>query len=84
MSIEVAESNVQELCEQIAIMLNKDQVDPDTPIAELGVDSLNIVEVILICEQLYPGVMNPENLVFDEHTTLREMDTQLVENSLEV
>ncbi|WP_413665416.1 acyl carrier protein [Microbulbifer sp. JMSA004] len=84
MSTAVVESNVQELCEQIALMLNVDAVDADTPIAELGVDSLNIVEVILICEQLYPGVMSPENLVFDEHTTLREMDGQLLENSEEV
>lgn len=79
----VAETKVTELAEQVAIMLNKDMVDSDTPIAELGVDSLNIVEIILICEQLYPGVMNPENLVFDEHTTLREMDKQLIENSEE-
>ncbi|WP_444890613.1 acyl carrier protein [Microbulbifer sp. DLAB2-AA] len=84
MSTAVVESKVQELCEQIALMLNVDSVDADTPIAELGVDSLNIVEVILICEQLYPGVMNPENLVFDEHTTLKEMDTQLLENSAEI
>ncbi|ASP37681.1 acyl carrier protein [Bacterioplanes sanyensis] len=74
---------LDELCTQVAQMLNKDSVDADTPIAELGVDSLNIVEVILICEQIYPGVMNPENLVFDEHTTLREMDQQLLENSVE-
>lgn len=83
MTTELELSKVQELCEQTAMMLNKDAVDADTPIAELGVDSLNIVEVILICEQLYPGVMNPENLVFDEHTTLREMDGQLLENSVE-
>ncbi|MCW8879186.1 MAG: acyl carrier protein [Kangiellaceae bacterium] len=83
--MELVESKtISELTTQVAQMLNKDEVDPDTPIAELGVDSLNIVEVILICEQLYPGVMNPENLVFDEHTTLREMDTQLLENSVEI
>lgn len=80
---EVVAEKLQELCSQVAQMLNKDDVDADTPIAELGVDSLNIVEVILICEQIYPGVMNPENLVFDEHTTLREMDNQLIENSVE-
>ena len=80
----VETKTISELTTQVAQMLNKDEVDADTPIAELGVDSLNIVEVILICEQLYPGVMNPENLVFDEHTTLREMDSQLLENSLEI
>ena len=80
----VESKTISDLTTQVAQMLNKDEVDADTPIAELGVDSLNIVEVILICEQLYPGVMNPENLVFDEHTTLREMDSQLIENSVEV
>ncbi|MFS1525528.1 acyl carrier protein [Microbulbifer sp. 2304DJ12-6] len=83
MSTEIIESKVKVLCEQISLMLNVDSVDPDMPIADLGIDSLNIVEVILICEQLYPGVMNPENLVFDEHTTLQEMDSQLIENSVE-
>lgn len=80
----VESKTISDLTVQVAQMLNKDEVDADTPIAELGVDSLNIVEVILICEQLYPGVMNPENLVFDEHTTLREMDSQLLENSVEI
>ena len=84
MSTAIVESKAQELAEQVALMLNVDTVDTDTPIAELGVDSLNIVEVILICEQLYPGVMNPESLVFDEHTTLGEMDNQLIENSEEL
>ncbi len=79
---EIIESNLAELKIQVAQMLNKEEVDIDTPLAELGVDSLNIVEVILICEQLYPDVMSPENLVFDEHTTLREMDEQLLENSV--
>ncbi|WP_144392895.1 phosphopantetheine-binding protein [Pleionea sediminis] len=79
---EIVESNLGDLQIQVAQMLNKDQVDGDTPLIELGVDSLNIVEVILICEQLYPDVMNPENLVFDENTTLREMDQQLIENSV--
>lgn len=78
------ESKLPELLEQMAIMLNKESVDADTPLGELGVDSLNIVEVILICEQLYQDVMDPEALTFDEFTTIRDMDNQLVEASVTI
>jgi len=66
---------------EVAQMLNKEQIDADTPLGELGVDSLNVVEVILICEQLYTDVSDPEALIFDEFTTLRDMDAQLLEAS---
>lgn len=75
------QSQLGELQIQIAQMLNKDEVCPDTPLGELGIDSLNIVEVILICEQLYTNVTDPEALTFDEFTTLRDMDAQLLEAS---
>jgi acyl carrier protein len=75
------QSQLPELQSQIAEMLNKDECCADTPIGELGIDSLNIVEVILICEQLYIDVSDPEALVFDEFTTLRDMDGQLLEAS---
>ena len=65
----------------VAQMLNKDQIDADTPLGELGIDSLNVVEVILICEQVYTDVSDPEALIFDEFTTLRDMDAQLLEAS---
>ena len=75
-----------ELKEQVAEMLNIEAagVDVEAPLGELGVDSLNIVELILIVEQLYPNVMDPDALTFDEHTTLAQMDEQLVESSVEV
>ncbi len=78
---EKVESQLPELLVQVAEMLSKDEVDADTPLGELGIDSLNIVEVILICEQLYTNVLDPEALVFDEFTTLRDMDGQLVDAS---
>lgn len=78
---EELQSQLPELQVQIAEMLNKDSVDADTPLGELGIDSLNIVEVILICEQLYTNVTDPEALTFDEFTTLKDMDAQLLEAS---
>ena len=79
-----AGKNLPELKEQIAEMLNKTDLDVDAPLGELGVDSMNIVEVILIVEQLYPDVTDPDALTFDENTTLREMDEQLVDYSEEL
>ncbi len=76
-------SQLVELQKQVAEMLNKEEIDADTPLGELGIDSLNVVEVILICEQLYTDVTDPEALVFDEFTTLRDMDGQLLEASEE-
>lgn len=75
-----------ELKEQVAEMLNIEaaDVDVEAPLGELGVDSLNIVELILIVEQLYPNVTDPDALTFDEHTSLAQMDEQLVESSVEV
>ena len=74
-------TQLAELQAQVAEMLNKDAIDADTPLGELGVDSLNVVEVILICEQIYTDVSDPEALIFDEFTTLRDMDAQLLEAS---
>lgn len=78
------QSQLPELQSQMATMLNKTEIDPDTPLGELGIDSLNIVEVILISEQIYSSVMDPEALIFDEFTTLRDMDNQLLEASVEI
>jgi len=75
------ESQLITLQTEVAQMLNKEQIDADTPLGELGIDSLNVVEVILICEQVYTDVSDPEALIFDEFTTLRDMDAQLLEAS---
>ena len=74
-------SQLTSLQTEVAQMLNKEQIDADTPLGELGVDSLNVVEIILICEQIYTDVSDPEALIFDEFTTLRDMDAQLLEAS---
>lgn len=71
------ENTLKALQQSIAEMLNKDEVDVDATLAEIGIDSLNVVELILICEQVYPNCTNPETLTFDEHTTLREVDQQI-------
>ncbi len=77
----INENVLNELASQVATMLNKEAVDPDATLSEIGIDSLNVVELILICEQLYPNMVDPQSLSFDEYTTLRELDRQLRTNS---
>lgn len=42
----------------------------------LGIDSLNIVELIVFCEQLY-GSIDPETLNITQYTTLAQLDAEL-------
>lgn len=65
------------LAAEVARILNADSVDVDTPMGELGVDSLNVVELVLVCEQLYTDSVDPERLQIDQYTSLRELDAQL-------
>ncbi len=67
------------LAAEVARILNVDTVDVDTPMGELGVDSLNVVELVLVCEQLYTGSVDPERLHIDQYTSLRELDHQLAD-----
>lgn len=66
------------LLKEVSTLLNVEAVDPDSTLVELGVDSMNVVELIMICEQLYPSVVDPDSMEFDEYTTLREMDSRLI------
>ena len=58
-------------------ILGREQIDADASLLDLGVDSMNIVELIMICEQVYAGGIDPDALELDEYTTLRELDERL-------
>jgi hypothetical protein len=64
------------LAEEVARILNVEKVDPDVGINELGVDSLNVVELMLVADQLYPGA-DVEKLSAGLYTSLRDFDQQL-------
>ena len=70
-------TTLEQLTEGIKTMLSLDEVDIDIPLAQLGVDSLNVVEMIIICQQVYTGVVNYDDISIDETTTLREIDEQM-------
>lgn len=73
-----ANTKLNELLKEVSSLLNVDSLDPDSTLLDLGVDSMNVVELIMICEQLYPEVVDPDSMEFDEYTTLRELDNKLV------
>jgi acyl carrier protein len=78
-------SNVQhqELLNQLVTVtaeaLKTDTVDPSVPLSEIGIDSLNIVEVIIACEEIYHEFeIDPSELEFDELTSLIDMHGQMI------
>lgn len=73
---------LNQFSEQMMKMLGVKSVDVDAPMSLLGVDSLNIVEMVVICQQIYTNVTNYQDIQIDENTTLRELDSQLTELSV--
>jgi acyl carrier protein len=68
-----------ELMKVTAEALKVDSVDPIVPLAEIGIDSLNIVEVIIACEEIYGRFrIDPSRMEFDEMTSLADMHRQLI------
>jgi acyl carrier protein len=56
--------------------LNLQTISPDVAIGDLGFDSMRIVELILISDQLYDAAIDPEALELTQYTTLRDLDQQ--------
>ena len=76
MSDTVPSNALEILGHEIAKILGVDAVETDVGIGELGIDSLNVVELIVFCEQLY-GAIDPEALTITQYTTLEQLDQQL-------
>jgi acyl carrier protein len=67
------------LVAEVAKIAELGSVDPDVGLNELGVDSLKLVELVLVCDQLYGISLDPERLEINEFTTLRDLDRQMRE-----
>jgi acyl carrier protein len=76
MSHSVPENALEILRREVAKILNVETVETNVGIGELGIDSLNIVELIVFCEQLY-GAVDPETLDITQYTTLEDLNQQL-------
>ncbi len=70
-------AKLQLLADDVARIVNSKSVDLDAGLGELGIDSLNVVELMLACEQIYQADVSPEDLTIDQYTSLRELDRQL-------
>ena len=70
------ENALEILAREVAKILNVESVEANVGIGELGIDSLNVVELIVFCEQLY-GSVDPEALTITQYTTLEQLDAQL-------
>ncbi|AVG16759.1 MULTISPECIES: acyl carrier protein [Chromobacteriaceae] len=69
-------NTLEMLRKETAKILNVETVDTHVGLGELGIDSLNVVELIVFCEQLY-GSIDPEQLNITQFTTLEQLDAQL-------
>jgi hypothetical protein len=70
-------TTLDQLSHGIREMLALEEVDVDLPLSQIGIDSLNVVEMIILCQQVYTGVVNYDDISIDETTTLREVDEQM-------
>jgi acyl carrier protein len=75
-------NTVDEFSGEMMKMLGVKSIDVDVPLSQLGVDSLNIVEMVVICQQIYTQVTNYQDIQIDENTTIRELDAQLTALSM--
>lgn len=75
----MTESTSLELLQRaVARILNLESADPDIGIVELGVTSLNVVELMLLVEDLYNKPVQLNEVHVDQFTTLRQLDQQLL------
>jgi acyl carrier protein len=64
------------LIRAVADVSGVDEVHPDTSLAELGVNSMMVVEIIIACEQIYTCKL--DDLQIDQFTTIQNLHDQLV------
>lgn len=70
-------ATLDRFAEEMKKLLGLKEIDLDAPMSQLGVDSMNIVEMVIICQQIYTQVANYEDINIDENTTIRELDEQM-------
>jgi hypothetical protein len=65
------------LVQELTKVSSADKTEPDTKLADLGIDSMKFMETLLTCLQFYPGFSDFEKLSIDKDTSLRSLDRQL-------
>ncbi len=69
-------STLELLARELAKITDSESCPTDVSLTELGVDSINIIEMIMFCESLY-GPFDPEKIEISNFTTLEDLDRQL-------
>ncbi|WOB47927.1 phosphopantetheine-binding protein [Xanthomonas hydrangeae] len=64
------------LARELEKITDSERCPVDVSLTELGVDSINIIEMIVFCESLY-GAFDPEKIEINNFTTLEGLDRQL-------
>lgn len=70
-------TQLEQFAAEMEKLLALKSIDVDAPMSQLGVDSMNIVEMVIICQQIYTQVANYEDINIDENTSIRELDEQM-------
>lgn len=65
------------LCTEVRRILSLDEIEATMAFEDLGFDSLNVVELILACEQIY-GAIDIGQLRLEKFTTLAQLDQQVL------
>lgn len=73
----IVSTTLNQLRDGVKEILGLDEVNVDVPMSQIGIDSLNVVEMIIVCQQVYTNVVNYEDISIDETTTLREINEQM-------
>ncbi len=76
--INTSNFQLEKLIKETAMLLKKEDITESSTLLEMGIDSLNVIELILICQSIFPNSKNPELLKLDEYTTLKDLYEQLV------
>jgi acyl carrier protein len=76
------EEMLNKLITGVTNLLERTDIDPDLPIGDMGFDSVNIVELLLLCEEIYGA--NAESALVDlnEFTSLKEIHENMFSENI--
>jgi acyl carrier protein len=72
------EGLLHRLVDEVRHLVFSADVLPESTLAELGIDSVTVVDLLITCEDIYNIMIQPEHLQIDEFTTLRSLHSQVL------
>jgi acyl carrier protein len=65
------------LCREIAVLIGRPSIDPRSSVAELGMDSLFVSEILLVCEEIYGRRIDYSKIEIDEKMTIEDLERHI-------